>query len=94
MVAFVSKFDPRKGQFQVKLGQIGSNFKIQNFLTKTCLSYPVLHHDSKNVIHFYVRQLEMPKVAIQKSDVITDVFLPLHSQKSITVKFGMCVLCM
>ena len=27
-----SKFDPREGQFQVKLGQNRLNFKIQNFL--------------------------------------------------------------
>ena len=32
------KFDPMKGQLWVKLGQIESNFKIQHFLTKTCLS--------------------------------------------------------
>ena len=28
MVTFISKFGPRKGQCQVKLGQIGSNFQI------------------------------------------------------------------
>ena len=69
IVTLISKFDPRKGQIQVKLGQIGSNFRIQSFLTKTYLSYPVLSQDLKNVICFHVRQLEMPKIAFQKSDV-------------------------
>ena len=55
------KYNPRKGQFQVKIGKIRSNFKIQNFLTKTCLSYAELSQNLKNIIYFYVRQLEMQK---------------------------------
>ena len=47
MVTLIFKFDPRKGQLQVKLGQIRSNFKIQNFLTKICLSCADLSQDSK-----------------------------------------------
>ena len=66
MVAFIFRFDPRKGQYKVKLGQKRSNFQNQNFHLKTCLSCPVLSQDSKNVIYFYVRQLEMPKIAFQK----------------------------
>ena len=64
-------------------GQTGSNFQIQNLLTKTCIYCPVSSQDSKNVIHFHVRQLQMPKIAFQKSDVIavTCFFGPLHSQK-------------
>ena len=46
-------------------------FKIQNFLTKVCLSCEVWSQDSKNVIYFHVRHLEMPKIAFQKCDVIT-----------------------
>ena len=38
MVTFIFKLDPRKGKLQAKLGQIRSNFKIQNFLTKVYLS--------------------------------------------------------
>ena len=45
---------PRKGQGQANLGQIST---FQNFL-----SWPVLSHDSKNVIYFHARQLEMPNV--------------------------------
>ena len=56
MDGLISKFDPRKGQFHVKFDQIWSDFKIQNFLTATCLSYPVSSQDSKNVIYFYIRQ--------------------------------------
>ena len=84
MVTLIFKFDPRKGQLQVKLGQIKSNFKIQNFLTKTCLSCAVLSQDSNNVICFHIRQLEMPKNAFQICDIITFRYLffwPLHSQK-------------
>ena len=83
MVTLIFKFDPRKGQLQVKLGQIRSNFKIQNFLTKICLSCADLSQDSKNVIYFYVRQLEMPKNAFQKCDVITfTCFLAIAQAKT------------
>ena len=36
MVTLMFKFYSRKGKLQVKLGQIRSNFQIQNFLTKVC----------------------------------------------------------
>ena len=42
----------------------------KNFLTKTYLSYSVLPQNSKNVIYVHVRQLEIPRIAFQKSDVI------------------------
>ena len=35
-VAFIFRFDPRKGQCKVKLGQIRSNFPNQDFLPNTC----------------------------------------------------------
>ena len=83
MVTLIFKFDPRKGQLQVKLGQIRSNFKIRNFLTKIYLSCADLSQDSKNVIYFYVRQLEMPKNAFQKCDVITfTCFLAIAQAKT------------
>ena len=95
IVTLISKFDPRKGQFQVILGKIRSNFKTKKFLTKTCLSFPVLSQDSKNVIYFYVRQLEMPKIAFQGSDVITYLFFYdcTAKYKGITFKFGIRVVC-
>ena len=37
-------------RYQVKLGQMVSNFQIQDFLSKTCLSCSVLSQDFKNVI--------------------------------------------
>ena len=43
MVTFILLFKPMKGQGQVKLGQ------IKSFLSKTCLSRPVLSHDSKKM---------------------------------------------
>ena len=84
MVTFIFKFEPRKGQLQVKLGQIRSNFKIQHFTTKICLSCAVLPKLSglKKII-LYVRQMIMPKIIFQQCEVITFTcfFLPLHSQK-------------
>ena len=94
MVAFIFKFGPRNGQFQVKLGQIRSNFKIQDFPSKTCLSCKVLSQDSKTVIYFYVRQLEMPKIALQKCDVITSTRFFGHctaKNKDIALKLCMWV---
>ena len=51
MAAFIFKLDLRKDQSQVKVGQIKSNFHIQNFLTETRLSCPVLSQYSKNVTY-------------------------------------------
>ena len=65
LVASISKFDPRKRQCNVKLGQTRPNFETQNLLTKTCLFCPVVCQDSKNVF-FSVRQLVMPKIAFKK----------------------------
>ena len=82
MVTFIFKFDPRKGQLQVKLGQIRSNFKIQNFLTKVYLFCAVLSQDSKNVTYFYLRQLEMKKMHFKNvTSSPLPVFWPLHRQK-------------
>ena len=75
MVTSIFEFGLRKGQCQVKLGQIRSNFQIQNRLTKTCLYYPVLPQNSKSVIYFHISKLEMPKIAIQRSGSITFRYL-------------------
>ena len=50
----------------------------------------------QNVIYFYVRQLEMPKIAFQKCDVITiTCFLSLQAKnKDIALNFFMRVVCM
>ena len=57
MVTFISKFDLRECQCQVKLGQFRLNFQIRNLLT-TCLSCPDLSQKFKNVLHFHVRHLK------------------------------------
>ena len=96
-VTLIFEFDPRKGQLGVKIGQIGSNFKIQNFLTKTCLSCGNLSQDSKNVIYFCVRQLEIPKSVFRKCDVSTFTCFFGHctaKNKDIALKFCMPVVCM
>ena len=83
MTFFFFKFDPRKGQIEVKLGQIRPNFKIEYFVPKTCLSCVVLSQDSKNVNYFYVRQIKMSNIAFQKCDVITfPVFLAIVQPKT------------
>ena len=96
MVTFGSKFDPRKGQCQVKIARISSSFQIHNFVIKTCLSYPVLSQDSKYVI-FYARQIEMPEIAFQKGGVITFAWFLGHCKaKNRAVGLGFCmrVVCM
>ena len=50
----------------------------------------------KNVIYFYVRQLEMPKIAFQKCDVITFTWFSGHctaKNKDIALKFCVRVFC-
>ena len=90
-----SKFDPRKGQYQVKLGQIRWNIQIQNFLTETSLSCPVLAQDSRNVIYCYVRQLEMPKMRLKMASPPLPVFGNCTAKnKAIAMKFCMHVRCM
>ena len=89
MVAFISRFDLRKGQNKVKPGQKRSNFQNQIFLTKTCLSRLVLSQDQKRVIYFYVRQLEMPEIAFQK---VTSSPLPVSYQCMVKIKILLCYL--
>ena len=97
MVTFIFEFGQRKGQFQVKLGQIRPNLKIQNFLSKTFLSCPVSSQGFKNVIYVYVRLLEAPKNAFQN---VTASPLPVvfghgtTKNKDIALKFRMRVVCM
>ena len=72
-----------------------SKFKI--FLTKVYLSCAVLSQDPKNVIYFYVRQLEVPKIAFQICDVITFTCFFGHctgNNKDIALKLCMLVFCM
>ena len=96
MVPLIFKVDPNKGQLQVKLGQIKSNLKIQNLLTKICLSCADLSQESKKDIYFYVRQLEMLKNAFQKCEVITFNWFFGHctaKNKDIALNFCMRVAC-
>ena len=98
MVTFIFEFDPRKGHLQVKLGQIRSNFKNYNLLTKICLCCAVLSQHSKKILFFYVRQIKMRKIAFQKCYVITfTCFFSGHctaKNKNIALKPCMHVVCM
>ena len=71
MVTIIFEFGLRIGQCQVKLGQIRSNFQIQNFLAKICLNYPVLSRFFYGAIYFHVWKLKVPKIAFQKGNAIT-----------------------
>ena len=83
IVTFMFKFDPRKGKLQIKLGQIRSNFEIQYFLTKICLSCAVLSQDSNKCYLFLCRTTRNARNYIKKCDVVTFTFFGglLHSQK-------------
>ena len=66
MVAFFFKFDLRKGQMQVKLGQIRSNFKIQKILIKTYLICYDLSQNSKKCLLFLCTKIRITKHCISK----------------------------
>ena len=64
MVAFILRFDTKKGQYKVKLGQKGQIFKIKIFFKKHAYLVQFFFlRIPKNVIYFYAWQLEMPKTA-------------------------------
>ena len=58
---------------QVKFRSKRSNFENRNLFWKTYLSCPVLSQDSKNVICFILRPLEIPKIEFK---VVTSLPLP------------------
>ena len=79
MKTFISEFDPRKGQFQVKLGQFGSNFTVQFFLAKhACLIQFVSGFQKCDL--FLRTSIEMAKIAFKKVAFYLFCFLLLHSQ--------------
>ena len=96
MVGFIFKFGLKKGQCQVKLGRIRSNFRIQNFVTKHayrnqfCLSIP------KMLFIFTQGNYKCQKLHVKK---VTPSPLPVFfyhciaKNNDIAFKFVMCVLC-
>ena len=70
----ISKFVSKKGQCQVRLCKIRSNFQTKYLLTKTCLPCPVLYQNLKKLHLFYVRQLEKRKKRFKK---VTSALLPV-----------------
>ena len=95
MVTFISKFDQRKDQFQVKEGQIRSNVQIQNFLTETCLSCPVLSQNSNKYYLFLRTTIKIQKIAFKKVTSNLPVFCHCTARnKDVALKLGMCVVCM
>ena len=93
-VTSISKFDPRKDKYHAKLGQIRSFFQIWKCAYKYMPILFRLFRDSKNTIHFYVRQVEMQKKAFQKltSSPLHDCLEIAHPKiKILAWKFA-CVL--
>ena len=81
-MTFIFKFDPRKGQFQVKLGQIWSNFKIPFFLQKfACLVQFCLRIKKRRL--FLCTTIINAKITFQNvTSSPLHGFWPLHSQKT------------
>ena len=80
MVTFISKFGLRKGQCQIKLGQIRSNFQAHNFLTKHAYFAQLL--SGFNKCHLLLcTTIKNSKYAFRKIDVITFTFFGYCSQK-------------
>ena len=95
-MTLIFKFDLKKGQLQVKLGQIRSNFKIQNFLTKLWLSCADLSQDSKNVI-FLCTTIRNAKKMHFKNVASSPLPVFRHctaKNKAIGLKLCMRVVCM
>ena len=96
IVTFIFKFDPRKGQLKVKLGQTRSNFKIQNFFSKYAyLGQFCLRVPKKSFIFIYGKQ-ECQNLHFKN---MTSLLLPFFGHctvknKDIALKFGMHVVCM
>ena len=91
------KFDARKGQLQLKLGQIRSDFKIQNVRTKICLPCADFPQDFKKCHLFLCTTVRNAKNAFQKCDVITFTCFFGHctaKNKDNALKFCILVACM
>ena len=91
MITFISKFDPRKSEFQVKFGQVSEFFFFNMPILSSIVS------EFQNVIHFNVHQLEMPKVAFRKmtsSPLLVFFYHCTVKYKDISLKFGISVICM
>ena len=86
-------FHRRRGQGQVKLGQTIKHFFLnKNVSTFTCFV------SGSHKSHFYARQFEIPKFAIQTGDVITFRYLFLYhciaKNKDIALKVCKSVVCL
>ena len=77
-----------------KFGQVRSNFKVQNVLTKICLSCAVLYKDSKNVIHFFGTTIRNAKNVFKKCDVVTFTWFLAIEQPENKILFWNFVLVM
>ena len=93
----ISKFGSRKGQIYVKLGQIWSHFQIQNFLTKPCLSCPVLSQGSTIVIYVLCTTIANAKNCVSikwRHHLYLFLGYCTTKNKNILLKFCMRVICM
>ena len=78
MVKFIFTFDLKLGEVKVRKAK----FWKSRFSLKPYLSCPVLSQDSKNVIWFVLRHLEIPKIKFQKVTSLPIPFLGHCSAKN------------
>ena len=97
MVAFIFRFNPRKGQHKVKLGQKGQIFKIK-FLPKNIPIVSSFVSGFQKMSFIFLRTIIRNAIkCISKSDVINFTCLFYHCSakyKAIALKFSLCVVCM
>ena len=81
MVILIFTFHPGSGQAPVRNG---ANFWTSKFPFNACLSCPVLFQDSKKVICFHVRYLEMWNMSLKmwRHQYYVPTFTPISWQKN------------
>ena len=98
MVTFVFKIFCEERSMPDQTRSNWFKFSGSIFYNKSILSScPVLLQDSKNVICFHVRHLEIPKIALQKMTISSFLVCFYHSaakNKDVALKCCMRVVCM
>ena len=96
MVKSISKFEPRKGQVQVKLGQIRSNFKIQNFFKNMPILSSFVTGFQKCDLFLRTSNRNAKNCISKKWRHHLYLFIFTTAQPNIKInasKFSMCVVC-
>ena len=96
MVMFIFNLVLRKGQCRVKLGRKRSNFQIHDFLSKICLSRPVLLRIPKmsNIFTHDNYKCKKLRLKVRSSHLHVCFYHCTAKNKDIPLKFGMRGVCM